>query len=156
VNNHHRKKSVGEIDPSELREPQLSEEDWSDYKRGWQLFNGRHFWEAHEAWEAVWKRSSEESRVIFRGIVQFAAAYHLVVVKERHGGAMGNLEKARSKLQLFPREFLGASVSELLDAIENAQAHPESLGPKRIARFDMRLIPSVDLREVHSLARTKR
>lgn len=145
-----RKKSAAEIDTSLLKEPLMSEEDWNDYKRGWQLFNDRHFWEAHEAWEAVWKRRPEESRIFFQGIIQLAAAYHLVVVKKRYGGAIRNLEKAKSKLELFPTEFLGVSVSDLLEAIGNAQAHLESLGPESIAGFDIRLIPSIDLRGLHS------
>ena len=95
-----RKKSVAEIDTSLLKEPLLSEADWNDYDSGWQLFNDRQFWEAHEAWEEVWKRKQEESRIFFQGIIQLAAAYHLVVVKKRYGGAMRNLEKAKSKTSM--------------------------------------------------------
>jgi len=63
------KKTIHEIDRSCLVEPALSKEDWDEYWRGWQLFNERQFWHAHEAWENIWKRCPAESRIFFQGII---------------------------------------------------------------------------------------
>ena len=119
-----RKKSVKDIDVTLLHEPPMSAEDWREFEEGWQLFNNRQFWNAHEAWENVWKRRPEESRIFFQGIIQLAAAYHLLLVKQRYGGMMRNFEKAEEKLRLFPTTFLGVNVQLLLDSIDDARSHP--------------------------------
>ena len=141
-----RKKPAAEIDTSLLKEPLLSDGDWVDYKRGWQLFNKHQFWEAHEAWEAVWRRRPEESRIFFQGIIQLAAAYHLLLIKPRFGGMMRNLDKAEEKLRLFPDCFLRVDVSALLRAIHNARAEADRLGPSRLEEFADELVPTVQLR----------
>lgn len=137
------KKAAKEIDPRSLAEPAMTEEDWREYEEGWRLFNERQFWHAHEAWESVWKRRSEESRIFFQGIIQLAAAYHLLLVKKRHGGMMRNFEKAEEKLRLFPRLFLRVDVAGLLDAIRKARDEVARIGPDHLERFNTSLIPVV-------------
>lgn len=137
------KKSPSHIDPHLLVEPALTAEDWSDYEEGWRLFNGRHFWHAHEAWESVWKRRPEESRIFFQGIVQLAAAYHLLLVMKRYGGMRRNFEKAEEKLRLFPSPFLGVDVKRLLSAIEDARHEVLRVGQDRLELFNISLIPTV-------------
>ena len=138
-----KKKTVREIDPLQLAEPRMSDEDWADYEEGWRLFNERQFWHAHEAWEAVWKRRPEESRIFFQGIIQLAAAYHLLVVKKRYGGMLRNFEKADEKLKLFPDRFLQVDVTILRDAIHQAMTEVQRIGPERLERFTPGLIPTV-------------
>lgn len=138
-----RKKSAGEIDTSLLKEPLLSEEDWRDYERGWLLFNERHFWEAHESWEALWKRRPEESRIFFQGIIQLAAAYHLLLAKRRFRGMIRNLDKAEEKLRLFPGQFLQVDVSSLLRAIHQTRTEASRLGPSRLEEFSEDLVPTI-------------
>lgn len=140
---HYPKKSPAHIDPHELTEPEMDAADWQDYEKGWRLFNAREFWHAHEAWESVWKRRPEESRIFFQGIIQLSAAYHLLVVKQRYGGMMRNFEKAEEKLRLFPATFLGVDVHFLLDAIECARKEIARIGLDNLASFDRSLIPTV-------------
>ena len=83
----------------------------SDYLTGWELFNRKEYWHAHEAWEAVWKRHPEPSRLFFEGIIQLAAAYHLLTVKRRYRGMMGNFAKAEEKLRLFGETIAGRGVA---------------------------------------------
>ncbi|MBX2991277.1 MAG: DUF309 domain-containing protein [Bacteroidetes bacterium] len=141
-----RKKSVSEIDVALLSEPELSFEDWKEYEEGWRLFNERQFWHAHEAWENVWRRRPEESRIFFQGIIQLAAAYHLLVVKKRYGGMMRNFEKAEEKLKLFPPFFLGVDVDGLLQAIKRARAEIRRVGAEHLADCDLSVIPVVSIR----------
>lgn len=140
-----RKKSVQQIDVTLLSEPELSVRDWRDYQEGWRLFNEREFWHAHESWENVWKRHPEESRIFFQGIIQLAAAYHLLLVKKRYGGMMRNFEKAEEKLKLFPREFLRIDVGLLLDAIAAARNEIRRIGEDALDRFDRSILPVVNL-----------
>ncbi len=140
-----RKKSVSEIDPALVAEPEMSADDWRDYEEGWRLFNERQFWHAHEAWENVWKRRPEESRIFFQGIVQLAAAYHLLLVKKRYGGMMRNFEKAEEKLKLFPSFFLRVDVSTLLHSINIAREEVLRIGKDNLDKFDLSLIPSIKI-----------
>lgn len=137
------KKSLEEINRVELVEPSLQEDEWKEYVHGWVLFNKGQFWDAHEAWESVWKRRSEDSRVFFQGIIQLAAAYHLLVVKRRYGGMMRNFEKAEQKLRLFPLRFLGVDVASMLSAIDRARREVARVGHDHLDQFDLSLIPRV-------------
>jgi len=137
------KKSIEEIDPGKLTEPRLSAVDWDRYEEGWRLFNEKQFWEAHEVWEAIWLRIAEDSRIFFQGIIQTAAAFHLVFVKKRPGGARRNFEKAEAKLSLFPTTFLGVNVGQLLEIIRSSRLELEHKGEERIGEFDRSLPPAV-------------
>jgi uncharacterized protein len=139
-----RKIRVRGVDPGSLRGPALTGLDEADYLRGWELFNRREYWRAHEAWEEVWKRHPEPSRLFFEGIIQLAAAYHLLTVKRRYGGTMGNLSKAESKLQLFEGRFLGVDVRALLLRIREAREEIERVGADRLERFSPALLPRVE------------
>jgi len=141
-----RKRTVHEIDKRLLVEPSMTPEDWADYREGWKLFNEYKFWHAHESWEQVWKRRPEESRIFFQGIIQLAAAYHLLLVKKRYGGMMRNFEKAEEKLKLFPDRFLRVDVAYLLDSLRQARVEAKRLGPSRLDQFQIELIPSTSLR----------
>ena len=138
-----RKKVAAEIDPSCIAEPAMTSEDWKDYEEGWRLFNEREFWHAHEAWESVWKRRDEESRIFFQGIIQLAAAYHLLVVKKRYRGMIRNFEKAEEKLRLFPDRFLRVDVSRLLNAVDQARKEINRIGEQHLEQFDLDQIPMI-------------
>ena len=47
-----------------------------DYLFGADLFNFCYFWEAHEAWEGIWKasRPDDPAHVFLRGLIQVSAA----------------------------------------------------------------------------------
>ena len=141
-----RKKTAEEIDATLLAEPEMTSEDWREYQEGWKLFNAGQFWHAHEAWENVWKRRPEESRIFFQGIIQLAAAYHLLVVKKRYGGMMRNFEKAEGKLKLFPSFFLGVDVTALLVSINAARAEVAHVGVDHLDQFNTAIIPQVSLK----------
>ncbi len=113
--------------------------------RGWELFNRGEFWHAHEAWENVWKERPEPARIFFQGIIQLAAAYHLILVKKRYGGAVNNLEKAKEKLRLFPVVFLGVDVRGLLEAIDHACNELRRIGVKGVAEFENGVVAKVSV-----------
>jgi len=43
---------------------------------GVRLFNGRKFFEAHEALEAVWLKAHGHRKTLLHGLIQIAAAFH--------------------------------------------------------------------------------
>lgn len=115
-----RKRNVHQVSRAELIEPALDQEEQKLFAEGVALFNNGEFWRAHEAWEGVWLRRSEESRLFYQGIIQAAAGYHLAVERPRIPGAIRNFEKSLEKLALFPSPFLGIDVIELMESMRGA------------------------------------
>lgn len=114
------KTRVDQVKRTELIEPKLSPKEQELFDEGTDLFNKGKFWHAHEAWEGVWLRRTEESRLFYQGIIQAAAGYHLAVERPRISGAIRNFEKSLEKLELFPARFLGIDVTDLMNSLRGA------------------------------------
>ena len=114
-----RKKSLSELDLSTLTHFVLTAEDRTDFHRGIRLFNQARFWEAHEAWEAVWLRHPEDGRFFIQGLIQAAAAYHQLR-RRIYRGFLIHLRRAQDRLVLFPDVFLAVDVAGLRKAISEA------------------------------------
>ena len=114
-----RKKSLSELDLSTLTHFVLTAQDRTDFHRGVRLFNQARFWEAHEAWEAVWLRHPEDGRFFIQGLIQLAAAYHQLR-RRIYRGFLIHLRRAQERLVLFPDLFLGIDVAHLRQAIHQA------------------------------------
>lgn len=140
-----RKKDIRDINRAFLNEPLLTSVQWDVFVKGIELFNRRQFWEAHEAWEAVWREREEESRIFFQGIIQAAAGYHLLH-KRRFIGACNNFDKAFRKLELFSGSFLGINVDRLRKMIEKTKMEMSRLCEQRLDEFPSRLIPTLEIR----------
>ncbi len=103
------------------------------YLEGIELFNGGHFWHAHEAWEEAWKAEGDPSlRLFYKGIIQTAAA----LVHWQRGNPSGlhlNWGKARRKLSELPPEILGLDLGELRDYMDRFEsAEGAGLAPPRL------------------------
>ena len=114
-----RKKSLSELDLSTLTHFVLTAQDRKDFHRGIRLFNQSRFWEAHEAWEAVWLRHPEDGRFFIQGLIQLAAAYHQLR-RRIYRGFLIHLRRSRERLALFPDLFLGIDVAGLRKEIRRA------------------------------------
>ena len=83
--------------------------DHENFKRGLDLFNRAHFFDAHEALEDVWRSlprdrpSRRHLRLHVQGMVQLAVAFH--------HESTGNLVGARSVLERAVRNLNGADSS---------------------------------------------
>jgi hypothetical protein len=80
----------------------LDEATWRTnpaYLFGLDLFNGGYYWEAHEAWEALWHASGRAGPVadFVKGLIKLAAAG----VKAREGRAAGVRQHAERAAELF-------------------------------------------------------
>lgn len=137
------KKKPEEINRAELKEIEMSSEDWEEFHHGITLFNNGQFWHAHEAWELVWRQHDEDERLFFQGIIQLAAAYHQVTVKPNLRGAMNNFEKAFGKLEVFRPEYLGLRVTPLLHFIEEGKKEIKRLEKRKEHQFNLQLIPKL-------------
>jgi uncharacterized protein len=66
-------------------------------ERGRALFDGGHYFEAHEVWEEAWHRERGESRTALQGLIQVAAGLHKANLGQPQG-CVRLLEAGLSKL----------------------------------------------------------
>jgi hypothetical protein len=71
---------------------------WRGLVAGAACFDEGRYWEAHEHWEREWKAHAQLHRHYVKGLIQFAAACHLL--------AQGKLGPARRLLDLGPTHLL--------------------------------------------------
>ncbi|MBI1983290.1 MAG: DUF309 domain-containing protein [Acidobacteria bacterium] len=69
----------------------------SPLDEGIRFFNTEKFFEAHEAWEAVWLKAKGEEKMFLHGLIQVAAAFHHLT--------RGNLTGFRSLLEKGGRKL---------------------------------------------------
>jgi uncharacterized protein len=82
------------------------------YEEGIELFNEGRFFECHEAWEEIWKRSDGEVKLFYQGLIQAAVAI-LHAQRGNLEGARSLHEKARAKLDPIPSEHMGLAIGDL-------------------------------------------
>jgi len=86
------------------------------YEQGIELFNEGRFFECHEAWEEIWKRSDGAEKLFYQGLIQAAVAI-LHAQRGNLEGAKALYEKASAKLDPIPSEHMGLAIAELLEAL---------------------------------------
>jgi predicted metal-dependent hydrolase len=92
------------------------------YHEGIALFNAGQFFEAHDAWEEIWKLTLDKRRERFyRAITQSAVTLELL----RRGRAVGVRQVFCSCVELFeglPEVFMGLHISGHIENIRRAIA----------------------------------
>lgn len=75
---------------------------WGEaFTQGARLFDAGAFFEAHEAWEALWLAEREHvARRVLQGLIQIAAGYHQYFVKGRPDSAARLLQRGLAKLTI--------------------------------------------------------
>lgn len=122
------------VDVQNMHPPQLSELDGEDLERGIVLFNSGRYWEAHEAWEEVWKRHPEPGRIFFQGLIQVAAGMHQLQRLIYHG-VEKHFRNALWKLKPFSPVCSGIDVARLVEEVSGAHHRLEQLGKRNIKRL---------------------
>jgi predicted metal-dependent hydrolase len=90
----------------------VTPEDPNYYEEGIDLFNEGRFFECHEAWEEIWKRSDGDLKLFYQGLIQAAVAI-LHAQRGNLEGARSLYDKASAKLAPIPHEHMGLAVGEL-------------------------------------------
>ena len=113
--------------------PPLDADRWAEnwrYLYALDLFNAGYYWEAHEAWEALWHACGRGGRTadFLKGLIKLAAAG----VKVREGRREGVVGHARAAANLFRRigapheRYLGLPLGELIQFADAVADDPPS------------------------------
>jgi predicted metal-dependent hydrolase len=78
------------------------------------FFNAGQYFEAHEAWEDLWRPARGPLRLYYQGLVQAAVGLHHLH-HANPNGARAQLTKALSKLEEYPDRFCRIDNRKLID-----------------------------------------
>jgi predicted metal-dependent hydrolase len=114
------------------------------YLDGIRLFNEGHFFEAHEAWEDVWRETTGPARAFYQGLIQCAVAMeHLRRSNPR--GAMKLFKNYPGKFEGLPRPFMGIDIDALLRDMQRALAPVIEASGELELRGDPAALPKISL-----------
>ncbi|HZT08502.1 MAG TPA: DUF309 domain-containing protein [Chloroflexota bacterium] len=109
----------------------------------WQ-FNRREFFACHETLERLWLAECAPVRDLYQGILQIGVAfYHLL--RGNYRGAHVSLRRGITRLRPLPPVCRGVQVARLVEDAEAAHAALVARGAAGLARFDLELIPTIDI-----------
>jgi predicted metal-dependent hydrolase len=109
---------------------------------GIELFNRRHYFEAHEALEAAWREETGPVRELYRGTLQVAVVY-LHITRKNYAGALKVYHRSQKWLNLWSETCRGVAVGQLRRDLDAAILELQTLGPGRVAEFDLSLLKPV-------------
>jgi uncharacterized protein len=98
----------------------LTCDNWRDcphYLWGVDLFNHGYYWEAHEAWEALWHAAGRRGPMadFLKGLIKLAAA-KVKQLEGRPEGVKRHLGRSRELLEaLEKKEWCGVNLLELIE-----------------------------------------
>jgi hypothetical protein len=98
------------------------------YRRGLALFNAGYYWEAHEAWEALWHAHGRAgpTAALLKGLIKLAAAG----VKVRQGQPRGVATHARRAGVLFEEVRKACGPSRLGLDLEQLAGHARDIAER--------------------------
>ncbi|TLM65921.1 MAG: DUF309 domain-containing protein [Deltaproteobacteria bacterium] len=123
--------------------PHFAPADWptcEPYLYGVDLFNYGYYWEAHEAWEAVWLAAGDRSTrcgVFVQGLIQLAAAQLKRVIGSQ-SGARSLTAAGCEKLAVADGLFLGIEVAALIAAAQHCLRDDGDQFPLIVLQFPAR------------------
>lgn len=120
-------------------------QDSEEYLFGFDLFNHGFYWEAHEAWEALWHAAGRKGELanFFKGLIKLAAA----AVKAREGNPRGVARHASRALELLAgiqhSNFCGLEMATVIAQGETLKGRAETFDrPQPELLLDLVLEPS--------------
>lgn len=98
------------------------------FQAGINFFNSGRYFEAHEAWEDMWRDSRGPLRFFYQGMVQAAVGLHHLGRGNRNGAA-AQLQKSVSKLEQYPQKFCRIDNRRLVEDLKKVL---ESMEPRAV------------------------
>ena len=86
---------------------------------GINFFNSGRYFEAHEAWEDLWRETRGPLRLFYQGLVKAAVGFHHLS-QGNLNGARAQLTKCLQKLEQYPSVFCQMDNTKLVEDIRSA------------------------------------
>jgi len=92
--------------------------------QGINFFNSGRYFEAHEAWEDLWREERGQLRFLYQGLVQAAVALHHLS-QSNATGARSQIVKSLHKLDQYPPAAAGIDLDRLRQDLRQILANME-------------------------------
>jgi predicted metal-dependent hydrolase len=108
------------------------------FTRGARLFDAGAFFNAHEAWEELWRSETDQAqRRFLQGLIQIAAAFHKLVVVGSTDAASRLFAKGLAKIDACPAQVADLRLASFRDDV-SAYARAVAAG-----HFHLLAIPKI-------------
>lgn len=104
----------------------------TEYLFGFDLYNEGYFWEAHEAWEHLWRGADADPalRDFLQGIIQVAGSALKVAVDNRKGARTLAARAADHLERVAQSPYMGIDVRHLAATLRRTHSPPAHLAPR--------------------------
>jgi hypothetical protein len=117
-----------------------------EFAEGMRLHNTGQHYEAHEAWEELWRdEENDELRLFLQGLIQVTSAFHKLFFQREPVGAGRLLARGLEKLGPYPDDYAGVTLGAFRDGARVCAAAIARLEPTRegVAAFDRATVPTL-------------
>ena len=87
------------------------------FSRGVDLFNGKEFFDCHDAFEELWMTERGERRLFLQGLIQAAVGCHHLS-NGNTSGAISQYTKSLDKLKQYSDDYMGLDIKTFRKEIE--------------------------------------
>ena len=118
--------------------------DRPEFRLGVRLHNEGAFYEAHEAWEHVWRDEEDDAhRRFVQGLIQITAGFHKAIVEGMPKAARRLFERGLEKIEPFDAVHLGVELGAFRDAVRSwmARSATDQAAPDPVPRLVLRDAP---------------
>ncbi len=112
------------------------------FDRGIFFFNEGRYFEAHEAWEDMWREQQDDRRLFVQGLVQAAVGLHHLS-RRNLTGALAQLRKSIEKLDRYPADEFGIDVAGFREQLRQVLDGPEVADLKHVRIIRLQTKPVV-------------
>jgi predicted metal-dependent hydrolase len=97
-------------------------------REGINLFNQRHFFEAHETWEILYREAEKDDKPFLEGLIQLSAACRLIDDFGEIKGPVKLIYQALIRFENYQPTYLDVKVADLAAAMEAWAKELEATG----------------------------
>lgn len=117
-----------------------------EYLEGIDLFNDQKYWEAHEAWEEIWREAKGEEKLFYQALIQAAAAL-LHYDRRNNRGAHLCIKNSLTKLEKLPTPFKSLELKAFINELQNFLGDVLENGETMVSKNIDLLHPKIILQE---------
>ena len=120
---------IGKLDNvRHVVEEEISKDD--GIRDGIFYYNHERFWEAHEAWEGVWKKCKGREKLLVQGLILLAVSFaHCQKDDDLIG--LGMLDRAEEKIGDYSGSYHGINIDRIKDKIAEMKEN------RKLVRFEV-------------------
>jgi uncharacterized protein len=89
-----------------------------EYLKGIEDFNARRYFDAHEVWEEIWLRSTDDTKLFYQMLIQAAVGLHHYE-RDNLRGARGMYKNVVERLQRLPSFYMSLDLADFSGQFRN-------------------------------------